>query len=174
MFTTIIRKRHLRLGAPLKPLCVAAALSLVLAAAALAAHPTAAGKYTGFTSAAKVNGFRAPVSFTVSSSGSKVLSFRYGNLGCPSQTTPPGNRYRGAHAAITAVGTIDVSSAGTFSVKNLKSGSSPEYVISSVTGKFKAAKTATGSIKFANWFSVPGNTHSCGPATTVTFTATTK
>jgi hypothetical protein len=52
--------------------------------------------------------------------------------------------------------------------------SSATDAISSVTGKFKTAKTATGSIKFANWFSVPGNTHSCGPATSVTFTATTK
>ncbi len=172
MFTAITRKLHPRFGSPLHLLCVVGALTLVLAAAALAANLGAGGKYKGFTSAAKVNGFRAPVSFAVSSSGSKLLSFKYGNLGCPSQTGPTGDPYTGAHAAITTVGTIMVTS-GTFSVKNLKSGSTPEYVISSVTVKFKTAKKATGSIKYANWFSVPGNTHSCGPATTVTFTATT-
>jgi hypothetical protein len=173
MFTAIFRKLHPRLGSPLKLLCVVAALTLVLAAAALAAHPTAGRKYTGFTSVAKVNGFRAPVSFTVSSSGSKLLSFKYGNLGCPSQSGPTGDPYTGGHAAITTVGMIHVSSAGTFSVKNLKSGSSPTYTISSVTGKFKTAKTATGSIKLVNWFSVPGNTHRCG-SSSATFTATTK
>ncbi len=85
---------------------------------------------------------------------------------------PVANPYLKSGAFIK-VGTIHVSSAGTFSVKDLKSGSSPTYTISTVTGKFKTAKTATGSIKYGNWFSVPGNTHSCGSAS-VTFTATTK
>jgi hypothetical protein len=168
----IIRELYILRRSSFGLLCAVAALSLLLAAAALAAHPKA-GKYSGFTSTPKINGFRAPVSFKVSSSGSKLLSFKYGNTGCPSQTTPAGNPYLKS-ASLTTVGTIQVSSAGTFSVKNLKTSTGPAtYTISSVTGKFKSAKTATGSIKISNWFSVPGNTHSCG-SSSVTFTATTK
>jgi hypothetical protein len=175
MYSAIIRKLRPLLGSRLNMLGTVAALTLILilAGAALAAHPKAGSKYAGFTSAPKVNGFRAPVSFKVSSSGSKLLSFKYGNTGCPSQTTPAGNPYLKS-GSLTTVGTIQVASAGTFSVKNLKTSTGPAtYTISSVTGKFKSAKTATGSIKISNWFSVPGNTHSCGSAS-VTFTATTK
>jgi len=174
MRTAIIRELHILRRSSFGLLCAVAALSLLLAAAALAAHPKAGKKYSGSTSAPKMNGFRAPVSFKVSSSGGRLLSFKYGNTGCPSQTKPAGNPYLKS-AALTTVGTIHVSSAGTFSVKNLKTSTGPAtYTISSVTGKFKSAKTATGSIKISNWFSVPGNTHSCGPTSSVRFTATTK
>jgi hypothetical protein len=153
-------------------LCGVAALSLILAATALAASPKAGSRYSGFTSAPKINGFQAPVSFKVSSPAGKLLSFKYGNTGCPTQSAP-GNPYLKSNA-LTTVGTIPVSSTGTFSAKNVKTTtSSATYVISSVAGKFKSRTTATGSIKINNWFSVPGNTHSCG-SSTVTFTATTK
>jgi hypothetical protein len=176
MYSAIIRKLRPLLGSRLNMLGAVAALTLILAGAALAAHPKAGSKYAGFTSAPKVNGFRAPVSFKVSSSGNKLLSFKYGNTGCPSMTTPPGNPYLKSNS-ITTVGTIHVSSTGTFSIKNLKTTSTSNkttfFTISSVTGKFKTAKTATGRIKFSNGFNAPGFTHSC-ETFTVTFTATTK
>jgi hypothetical protein len=83
---------------------------------------------------------------------------------------------------VVKLGTIHVSLAGTFSIKKLKTttstsnvpgGKQTDYTISSIRGKFKNAKTATGSITYSNGFSAPGITHSCG-SSTVTFKATTK
>jgi len=154
----------------------AALLALAICATALAAHPKAGKTYSGHTSAAKVNGFSAPVSFKVSSSGGKLLSFKYGHGGCATMgAQPPGNPYLKS-GAIANVGTVHVSSTGAFSVKKVKTttGSNPTFfTISSVSGKFKAAKTATGSITYSTGFTAPGITHTC-VTSTVTFTATTK
>jgi hypothetical protein len=171
-----IRRSHILRRSLLVLLGAIAALTVVLAAAALAAHPKAGKKYSGFTSAAKVNGFRAPVSFKVSSSGGKLLSFKYGHAGCATMgPQPPGNPYLKS-GALANVGTVHVSSTGAFSIKNVKTttGSNPTFfTISSVTGKFKAAKTATGSITYSTGFTAPGITHTC-VTSTVTFTATVK
>ena len=62
---------------------IAAGLALVLAATALAAHPKAGKSYAGIiTNYPKIEGFSPPVSFSVSSGGTKLLSFNYGTFGC--------------------------------------------------------------------------------------------
>ena len=156
---------------------IVAALGLVLTAGALAAHPKAGKTYSGFSSAAKVNGFSAPVSFKVSSNGTKLLGFQYGNGGClPVQTVPPGNPYSKA-SGILKVGTIAVSANGSFSVQNAKF----TYVKftttttkSTVAGKFKTAKSATGTIRFTQHVTGPGGfNRTCGPVH-LTFSATIK
>jgi len=147
----------------------AALLALAICATALAAHPTAGKTYTGSTSAAKINGFSAPISFKVSTNGKKLLAFRYGNAGCIAYPIT-GDPYTGAHAAIIKVGTVAVSGTGSFSVTN--GGSTG--IKSKISGKFKTANKATGTIKFTQHLTGPGGFNkSCGPFN-LTFTATTK
>jgi hypothetical protein len=155
---------------------------LLLATGALAAHPKAGKTYSGYNSAAKVNGFRAPVSFKVSSNGTKLLGFQYGTVGCfPTQHVPHGNPYTKASSKASTnikVGTIAVSGNGSFSVKNAK------YVVkqvltetttSTVTGKFSTAKAASSTITISQTLTGPHFPpgHKCGPFH-LTFTATTK
>lgn len=157
---------------------IAASFGLLLATGALAARPTSGKTYSGYTSSPKFNGFSAPVSFKVSSSASKLLSFKYGNTGCPAAgPTPSGNPYLKS-ANLQIVASIPVSSTGTFSIKNAKTTRTTKgtsfYTITSVTGTFKSAQSASGSITYTNGFSAPGFTHQCGTPTMVTFTATAK
>jgi hypothetical protein len=155
------------------------ALGLLLAAAALAAHPTAGGAYAGDTAAPAVNGFRGPVTFTVSSAGSSLLLFQYGNIGCIPGGTISGNPYAGA-AAIIKVGTIPVAANGHFSVTgatftytNTKAGTKT-VTTTMVTGKFKTAKKATGAITFSQHLTGAGGfSKSCGPLA-MKFTAKTQ
>jgi hypothetical protein len=151
---------------------LAAALSLLLAVSALAAHPKAGKTYKGFTSAERFNGFKQPVSFKVSSNGKRLLRFQFaegdcGGLGGPGD--PWTNPYH-----IVKVGTIKVSSSGTFSVKNVKwtfppsSGNPPKVATSTVNGRFATAKKATGTIRYT----VKIRSATC-PKSKVTFTATT-
>jgi hypothetical protein len=132
---------------------LAAALSLVAATGALAARPKAGKLYTGPTSAS-YNGFTAPVSFTVSKNGRQLLSFKWAGGGCiglggPGNAwTNPANTYK--------VGTLNVSRTGTFAVKNVtstfrgKQGARAftKVTTSTVTGRFKIATAATGTISF--------------------------
>lgn len=145
------------------------ALGLLLAAAALAAHPTAGKAYAGDTAAPAINGFRGPVTFTVSSGASSLLAFQYGNIGCIPAGTITGNPYTSA-AAIIKVGTLTVSATGHFSITgatftyaNTKAGTKT-VTTTAVTGKFKTAKSATGTITFTQHLTgVGGFSKSCGP-----------
>jgi len=152
------------------------ALGLLLAAAALAAHPAAGGKYSGDTAAPAINGFRGPVTFTVSSRGTSLLGFLYGNIGCIPGRTVSGNPYASAAAMIKA-GTIPVSASGHFSVKGVTStyvnskGHTTTVTTTAITGKFKTANTATGLITFKQHLNgVGGFTKNCGPLA-IKFTA---
>jgi hypothetical protein len=144
---------------------LAAALSLLLAVSALAAHPKAGKTYAGFTSELPFHGFKAPVSFKVSSNGKQLLGFKWATTGCAGRGGP-GNAFT-VPSNIYKVGTIKVSASGTFSVKNLKWTRAPMVTTSSVSGRFKTAKTATGTISIAQ----KQQGHTCSAK--VTFSATT-
>jgi hypothetical protein len=159
---------------------LATALGLLLAAAALAARPTPGGTYAGNTAAPAVNGFRGPVTFTVSTGGTNLLRFQYGNIGCIPGGAITGNPYTSA-AAIIKVGTIPVAAKGHFSLTgatstyvNTKGGKTTTVTTSAVAGKFKTAKTAAGTITFTQHLTgVGGFSKSCGPLA-MKFTAKTK
>jgi hypothetical protein len=152
---------------------LAAALSLALAVGALAARPTPGKAYTGFTSVTW-HGFKATVRFNVSSSGKQLLAFKYYNGNCQGMGGP-GNPFINNPYLSTTVGTIPVSSTGTFSVANAKWTSSSadaptKTTTSTVNGRFTTAKTATGTIHYTQKTS-SGPTGTCGG--TLTFTAKT-
>ncbi len=159
----------------------AAALTFALVASALAAkavNPKAGKSYTGTTSERPVNGFHAPVSFTVSKSGKKLLMFRYSTFGCNSAKGVTGDPFTQPYA-IKGVGTVKVKSNGSFSVKNAVSVyralSLLTITTTSVTGKFKTAKSASGKITYSQRFRSLGGPGAlpCGPKT-YRFTAKTK
>ncbi|MGZ6575863.1 MAG: hypothetical protein ACXVHJ_33240 [Solirubrobacteraceae bacterium] len=158
---------------------LAAALSLLLAVSALAAHPKAGKTYKGFTSTQRFNGFRAPVSFKVSSDGKRLLGFVWYGFGCMG-AGGTGNPFTGTGYTYHKIGTIKVSAKGTFSIKNAKwtfHMQPPQHGVlvtfSTIDGRFKNAKTATGQIRFTQ--TLQGNTcHSSDHHNpTTTFTATT-
>ncbi len=147
----------------------AAAGLLLLAAVALAAHPKAGAAYSGHTAAPAVNGFRGPVTFTVSSDGTKLLGFQYGNIGCIPGGTIAGNPYASA-SGIVKVGTVALAATGHFSVAaatftyvNTKASTTTVFT-TAVTGKFKTAKSAAGTVTFSQHLTGPGGfSKSCGP-----------
>jgi len=153
-------------------------LGLLLAAAALAALPTSGKAYSGATAAPAINGFRGPVKFTVSSSGSSLLVFRYGNIGCiPSSGTISGNPYASA-ATMIKVGTIPVTATGHFSITGVAftyaNTVTKTVTTTAVTGRFKTAKAAAGTITFSQHVTgVGGFSKTCGPLA-MKFTAKTK
>jgi hypothetical protein len=173
--------RHGRAVGRRTSIAAAAILTLAISATALAAKPKAGKKYTGSTTASKLNGFNAPVSFKVSSNGSRLTGFQYSDFGCLGAGGggfQPGVNYYLKPFNLHKLGTILMATNGSFSVTNVKT----TYVIqgqktvttSSVTGKFKTSKTATGTITFSQKFTAPHlHGESCGP-TTVSFTAKTK
>jgi hypothetical protein len=151
---------------------LAPVLGLVLVAGALAVLPHAGKLYTGYTAGPGYHGFTAPVSFTVSRNGRQLLAFKWAGGGCIG-LGGPGNAYTSADLNYK-VGTINVSRAGTFSVKNVK-WTSPvrqprtgrrKVTISTVTGRFKTATTATGTIHFTQQI-----TKKCSGTTTFTASA---
>jgi hypothetical protein len=134
---------------------IVAALSLAVAAAALAAKPLPGKRYTGLTSGRSVNGWKPSVSFRVSGSGQQLRAFNWHGA-CrridspPPPNTPPGWIDPGF---VHNVGKIKVNRNGSFSKKSAKQrrdfgphGS--EVTISTVKGRFKTRKTATGTIRF--------------------------
>ena len=139
---------------PLRALAVvvAGALSVLIVGSAFAAHPKAGKSYAGFTSAGAFNGFKPPVSFNVSSDGKRLLGFKYSAGDCGGMGGP-GDPWTHPEF-VRKVGTIKVDSKGNFSVKNAKwkvivSGSNPpvtKYSYSSVSGHFKTARKATGTV----------------------------
>jgi hypothetical protein len=154
----------------------AATACLVAVGPALAAHPKAGKKYAGFTSGTSLHGFKPPVRFKVSSDGSLVLGFKWAGAGCLGGISPgPGNPWKDKNLNYM-VGTISIAGNGKFSVKNAKASHmfSGDKVVttSSVTGSFKTAGTATGTITFKQRETGPGITPvNCGPKK-VKFTAT--
>ena len=154
---------------------VALGLSAALVGSALAAHPKAAKSYKGFTSQRAFNGFKPPVSFKVSSNGKNLLAFKYSAGDCLGMGGP-GDPWTNP-GFTRKVGTIKVDSKGNFSIKNAKStatapGTSPpvtDYSWSTVTGSFKTAKKATGTIKLK----VKIGSNSCPTTQKFSFTATT-
>jgi hypothetical protein len=147
-------------------------LGLALAATALAAHPKAGRKYVGTTSQAKVNGFHAPVSFTVSTNGTQLKHFKYGSLGCQGAGgfRPGVSPYTGANLA--PVRPLTVTAKGTFSIANSKHSTKTKAgvpttttTITSVTGKFVSAKSASGKITFSQKYVQPKSHFTCGPVT---------
>ena len=149
---------------------LSAALAVVLAPGALGASPKAGKLYTGPTSAS-YNGFTAPVSFTVSRNGRQLLAFKWAGGGCVG-LGGPGNAWTNPEMNYK-VGTINVSRTGAFAVKNVKSTFTGKHgahaftkvTTSTVTGRFKNATTATGTISFTMKITKP-----CSAKTT--FTAT--
>jgi hypothetical protein len=176
---------------------VGAALAVLIivavAASALAALPRKGAKYSGTLikyAAGKFTGpiiwgkFHAPVSFTVSSSGTKLLSFKYGYTGCfgfggVPTTTDIYTHYGDLHT----VGTVAVAAKGSFKVTGAKSTHKASggtgknkfttdlTTTSSLTGKFTTAKNATGTITFTQQDIYNGHKPTtCGPVS-LTFSA---
>jgi hypothetical protein len=161
-----------------RTLAVAAVGALTITGTALAAHPKSSKKYGGSTSAAKLNGFSPKVTFKTSKDGKKLVKFTYQSTGCfgsGGQLTP-GVNYLAKPWNLHDLGTIGVSSKGTFSRKNIKTtyavSGQTTTTTSSVDGHFKNASTAVGTITFTQSFTQKGvpPTKPCGPAK-ITFTA---
>ena len=156
-----------------------AALVVGLTATAVAAHPKAGRHYRGTIAKLKVNGFAAPVSFTVSADGHKLVHFTYGTLGCQGGAgfLPGVTPFRGAF--LMPVATIPVATNGQFAVHNsVRTVTSTKGVplvtksITSVTGRFTSPKRATGAITLSQRFQPRhGPSFSCGPVN-FAFTAT--
>jgi hypothetical protein len=133
---------------------LAAAVCLLVAAVALAATPIAGKTYTGLTSGRAVNGWKPSVRFKVSSNGKQLLGFDWHGA-CVRHGPPPPNMPPGwiDPSFVHPVGTLNVDSSGAFAVKNAKQTENygphgGELNTSTVTGVFKTAKTATGTIKY--------------------------
>jgi hypothetical protein len=151
-----------------------ALLLLATAASAIAAHPKGGARLSGYTSESPINGFKAPVTFSVSSSGTTLLNFTYASLGCVgSGGFSPGVDYFTKPFNTIKVGKVKVSKSGHFS----ESGAASTYsafgdktvTTSKVAGVFAGAKSATGTITFGQQISGKFTT-SCGPAN-ISFTA---
>jgi hypothetical protein len=170
---------------------VAALILVAVAATALAAAPKKGAKfkgtlvdviYNGTTSPIKLGKFRAPVSFKVSSDGTKVLAFTYSDGGCfggggfgnHNPYTFPGDAKRFGALTVSATGAF--SAPATKSVYKASGGTGKNKyhdvttTTSSLTGAFTTSKRASGSIIFSQLGVYNGHTQTCGPIT-VTFTA---
>lgn len=131
---------------------LAATLSAALSASALAAQPEPGKAYKGFTSGPTFNGYRPPISFKVGAAGKSLRHFKYAGR-CDGIGGIGGNGDPWVNALfVIKVGTIPVTSKGRFSVKNVKwtadEFGTPKTTTSTVTGHFKTAAKAVGSIKF--------------------------
>lgn len=163
-------------------------LIVAVAATALAASPSKGAKFKGTLLTYKegklsgpiVNGnYHAPVSFTVSSTGTDLLSFKYGYTGCfGSGGKITSNPFDFPDSRLT-VGTVRVSAAGSFKATGVasvyKGSSYTTTTTSSVTGTFTTASKASGTIVLSQRerYTISGKTYNekCGPVS-LTFTAT--
>lgn len=151
----------------------AGALTLTGTAFAAAVHPHANKKYDGSTSEAKTNGKKPKVTFKTSKNAKQLLNFTYQTAGC---FTTVGTGTTGGPAK-QDLGTINVGHSGAFSRKNVTtkstSGLTQINTISTVSGHFKNATTAVGTITFTQKVSGKGVplTKPCGPVK-VSFKAT--
>jgi len=129
---------------------IAGVLSLLWVVAALAAQPTPGKAYSGPTTAT-YHGHTATVSFKVSSDGKHLLGFRWAGGACEG-LGGGGNPYLNSYLNYP-LGTIPVSSTGTFSIANVKvtnDGTPTKTVTSTVSGRFTSATTATGTIHYTS------------------------
>jgi hypothetical protein len=180
------RREPMRFHRSLAGAALAALIIVVAAAVALAASPKKGAKFKGTLSTSagpvKYGKYSDPVTFKVSSSGTKLLSFRWGTLGCFGSGGPvTSNPYLGKYG-LHHFGAVSVSAGGSFSVPASKStykvsggsGKSKYTVIttttSSLTGQFASPKRATGTITFSQKEVDNGKSSNCGPAI-LTFTA---
>lgn len=150
---------------------VAAGLALVLAATALAAHPKAGKSYAGIiTNYPKIEGFSPPVSFSVSSGGTKLLSFKYGTFGCGGGVGGfrPGVDPYGSGSMIN-VAAITISKNGHFSIGGSKvthkytgKYASKLTTTTKVSGEFTSPTAANGTISFSQVYTPKtGKGYSC-------------
>jgi hypothetical protein len=162
-----------------RTLAVAAVGALTLTGTALAAHPKSAKKYGGSTSSAKLNGFTPKVTFKTSKDAKKLVNLTYQSTGCygsGGQLTP-GVNYLTKPWNVHDLGTINVSSKGLFSRKNIRTtyttGAQHTTTISAIDGHFKNASTAVGTITFTQSVAQKNGPviKPCGPAK-FSFTAT--
>ena len=155
------------------PIVIVAALATATTAA-IAAHPKRGAHFAGFSDLTAISGFRAPVSFSVSSSGASLLNFKFSSLGCfGAGGFRPGVDYYTKPEAIIKIGTVKVSKSGRFSATGAVSSHTAFGITTKTTagvnGTFTSAKTATGTINFSQQ-DTGKYTSSCGPAS-ITFTA---
>ena len=159
-----------------RTLAVIAVSALTITGTAFAAtvHPHANKKYGGTTSEAKTNGKKPTVTFKTSKNGKQLLNFAYQTAGC---FTIVGGGSLNSGLSKQDVGTIAVGKSGSFSRKNVTtkrtSGLEQITTTSTVTGHFKKATVAVGTIVYKQTMSGKGvpMTKPCGPEK-VTFTAT--
>lgn len=161
-----------------RTLALAAAGALTITGTALAAHPHASKKYGGPTSATKFNGYRSQVTFKVSKDAKQLQNFTYQSIGCfgGGGALTKGVNYLKKAVNEHKLGTVAVSGSGTFSKKNVtttySSSAQTTTTKSTVSGHFKNAKTAVGTISFIQSVSGKG-VPVIKPCTgKVTFTAT--
>ncbi|MDQ6778608.1 MAG: hypothetical protein M3071_20825 [Actinomycetota bacterium] len=149
-----------------------AALVVIVAGTALAAAPKKGAKFKGTLAyhgtPLAFGKFHAPLSFKVSSSGTQVLAFKYGSLGCfgaggfgtKNPYTLPG--------AVKSFAPMSVSASGSFSAPATKSTYKSASVIvttSSLAGRFTSPKLASGTITFSQKLTFKGKPSTCGPVT---------
>jgi hypothetical protein len=166
---------------------LAALIVLAVTAVALAASPKKGAKFKGTLSSSvgplTYGKYSDPVSFKVSSSGAKVLSFKWGTLGCFGSGGPVTSNPYLSKYALKHFGAISISAGGSFSAPATKStykvsggSGSSKYTsttttTSSLTGRFTSPKKASGTIIFSQTSVYNGNKPTaCGPST-LTFTA---
>jgi hypothetical protein len=162
-----------------RTLAAAAVGALTITGTALAAHPKSSTKYGGPTSAAKFNGFRSQVTFKVSSNGKQLKNFTYQSVGCYGSGGPltKGVNYLAKAWNVHKLGTVNVAGSGSFYkhhvITRYVTGGQTTTTISTVSGAFKKAGTATGTIRFSQSVVTKGApaVKPCGPVT-VKFTAT--
>jgi hypothetical protein len=161
-----------------RTLALAAVGALTITGTALAAHPHASKKYGGPTSAHKLNGFRPQVTFKVSKDGKGLQNFTYQATSCYGSggALKPGVNYLAKPFNEHKLGTISVSSSGAFSkhhvVTRYASGAQTTTTISTVSGSFKSATKAVGTIRYSQSISGKGVPVVKPCSATVTFTAT--
>jgi hypothetical protein len=171
---------------------LAALVLVAVAATALAAAPKKGAKFKGtllqlstgtFTGPIKSGKFRAPVSFRVSSDGTKVLAFTYAEGGCfggggfgkHNPFTFPGDFKRFGPVSVSATGAF--SAPASKSVYKVSGGTGKNKyhdvttTTSSLTGNFSTPERASGRITFTQSGHYNGQKPiACGPVT-VTFSA---
>ncbi len=158
-------------------LALAIAVGLSASAGARNVQPRKNVSFTGFTSESQ-NNFRAPVSFSVSRDGKRLVKFTWAGTGCAGMFGGPGNVWSAAWLRYQ-VGTIAVRRTGTFAVTNVKwtgrmKADTTVYtktIRSTVSGRFTSADTASGTISYTETISPSSSRASCSGK--VTFTAVT-
>ncbi|HWF74258.1 MAG TPA: hypothetical protein VG186_12990 [Solirubrobacteraceae bacterium] len=156
---------------------LAVLIAVAVAATALANTPKKGARFTGTLTDQGIRvvegKYHAMVSFTVSSSGTKLTAFKYQDLGCFG-AGGFGNRNPYTFPGSTkSFKPIPVSASGAFTSPATKDTHKSVSVIvttSGVTGTFPSPKHAIGEIAFSQTLTYKGKTQSCGPVT-LTFSA---